>query len=1005
MDKQEYKILSEEIMTLVANEQFLEAADIADRIDWRKVRSFTMLQRISDLYKINRRFEEALEIILMAYDKNPNSKTIVYSICELYLEMGDLITALQYMGVYNKMAPKDVGGAILKYKVLELEEAPYEDRIDQLEKIVSMSYQAEWAYQLAYMYHRMGLGRKCVECCNQLISWFGSGAFVIKAMELKMLHEKLSPSQQEIYNQRNNVEEELQTYEGEEDVPGSSDMGEEDFHVKTIDMSKFNTVNLQKALAESMRELMGDDTVEFGDTGTVGSNITNTDKVTRAIIAPMMDTASVPDNIPDETAYVDLDEALSKRGIKKEEVSEEEPVYEEPANDEEAYEESVDNETSSEEPTYEEPEMVIDENASLGDYTGKLENPSEEETFFEDKTGDIVIDEVPLGMLNDLIPGVEFVPTRSVKKAAKEAEASTIKSNATKKSDYSFDSILSYGNDGQISMVVPEKSSLEKQITGQMNLQDVLAEWEKVKRKKEAQQNALVRKNILEKTGKIFEDYDESIKNGILAQIDEEQKKHNKILKDSVTTRNIDDIAKEHEQELIEKPAFDATAALNKTYGPNIWDEVNQSIAEDAKAATSGVVAGAVAGTVAAGALVAELESDALPVEDLVAGAAVSGILNSIEKPDSEGVYSEELQESYEDDASYSEDNYADEVSEEYPEENYEDYSEEENYEEYPEEVSDEAYEDYPEEEYVSEEYEDNYEYANEEGQVTSSLNTEQLGIIGTAIDEAANAVVEEYDENYEDVADERDFSVDEQQIFEDFLYSRKMRAQILDAVDVISMASYVGNVIISGDSGSGTIHLAKAIIKEIQLIDSNFISSKVAKISGSKMNQKDIPGMFMQLANGALIIEKAGKLTKETLENITRALENATDGIIVILTDTKKEIEKIIRGYDVITGYFNARIDITPMSNNALVDYAKKYAYSKEYKIDEERAVLTLHERISELQIGEHHVTSKEVEAIVDRAIAHSRRPRVSTFVDILVAKRYDNEDMIILKEKDFED
>ena len=229
------------------------------------------------------------------------------------------------------------------------------------------------------------------------------------------------------------------------------------------------------------------------------------------------------------------------------------------------------------------------------------------------------------------------------------------------------------------------------------------------------------------------------------------------------------------------------------------------------------------------------------------------------------------------------------------------------------------------------------------------------------------------------------------------------MRAQILEAVDVISLASYVGNVFITGESGMGTLNLAKAIIKEIQLIDSNFIAAKVAKISGNKMNNKDIPGMFMQLSNGALIIEKAGKLTKDTLENITRALENAGDGIIVIMTDTKKEIDRLVNSYSVLTGYFNARVDIVPMSDNSLVEYAKKYAYSQEFKIDEERGVLALHARISQLQIGEHIVTRGEVEEIVDEAIDHATRFRLSNFTKVLAGKRYDYEDMIILYEKDF--
>ena len=291
-----------------------------------------------------------------------------------------------------------------------------------------------------------------------------------------------------------------------------------------------------------------------------------------------------------------------------------------------------------------------------------------------------------------------------------------------------------------------------------------------------------------------------------------------------------------------------------------------------------------------------------------------------------------------------------------------------------------------------------------------TTLNTAQIDDIGSALEAAADKVgasaVEEMNDGNEayDSEEEREFSNDELELFSDFMYSKKMRHQILDAIDLISLEPYVGNVIITGESGTGAIELAKDVIKEIQMIDSNFAANKVAKISGAKMNRKNIGSMFTQLSNGALIIEKAGELSKDTLENMTKVLESTQEGIIVIMTDSKREMEQLIKSYEVITGYFNARIDITPMNNNALVEYAKKYAYSLEYKIDEERAVLALHQRISELQIGEHHVTTKEVEEIIDEAIANSKRPRLSTYVDILVAKRYDYEDMIILKEKDFE-
>lgn len=515
MDKQEYKILSEEIMTLVANEQFLDAVEIADRIDWRKVRSFTMLQRISDLYKINRRFEEALDILFLAYDKNPNSKTIVYGICELYLDMGDLISALQYMSVYNKMAPKDVGGAILKYKVLELEEASYEDRVEQLEKICDMSYHAEWAYQLAYMYHRMGLATRCVETCDQLISWFGNGPFVIKAMELKMLHEKLTSYQQEIYNGRYAVEDDLRAYEGDEEVPGID--GEDDFHVKTIDMSKFNTINLQKVLAESMRDLMG----EEYDT----QSLSSTGSITQDIAKPMeQETAGqyyaeeqyygnnqavASDSNDNYTDNYTNDAGYYQDNYQNNVVNE--PVYQE----EQYYEKSY-----AEQPTMES-NYARNENQSYvaPDETAYI--PAEQslygsgETFFDDKTGDIVIDQVPLNMLNNLIPGVEFVATERTTAPINSASVnSAVDNKPVSKPDSfvgkygstdnrapqnvaptklnriennnkikAFDNQLSYESDGQISLVVPDRLPIEKQITGQMNIVDVLLEGESQEKK------------------------------------------------------------------------------------------------------------------------------------------------------------------------------------------------------------------------------------------------------------------------------------------------------------------------------------------------------------------------------------------------------------------------------------------------------------------------------------------------------------------------------------------
>ncbi|MBE5894921.1 MAG: hypothetical protein E7285_04570 [Lachnospiraceae bacterium] len=1122
MDKQEYKILSEEITTLIANEQFAEAAEIADRIDWRKVRSFTTLQKISDLYKINRRYEDALDILLLAYDKNPGSRTIVYGLCELYLELDDLVSALKFLAMYKKIAPNDTGAYILQYKVLEREEASLEDRIELLEELNRKDYREEWAYQLAYLYHRIGFATKCVEACDQLITWFGDGPFVIKAMELKMLHQPLTQKQAELYDHRNDIEEEIKAYESDEysvekPEPGAMpEIGDEDFHVKTIDMGKFNTINLQKALAESMRELMGEEYT--GSLGSTADLATDEEILSGGAAAGQETEVGV---VYEEEAYegeVIYEEIPYEEGMEEaseevyEEIPYEEPVYEkaieEAVLEEPVYEEAPlyeeaptreDFSDPSQEPASKEEEeaqvSAISENVSADSKTGEI--------FFEDRTGDIVLDQPPLGMNPDFLYGqetelpkveTEVAPekgiteiTRTFEKVNPEVTAAPVIKKTGGKGV--FDNVLSLDYDGQISLVVPEQM-VEKQITGQMNLDEVMAEWENIRQKKERQQQEDVRRSIMERTGKIFADYDESSRHDLLAELEREQKLISKKYRaNDIELRKVEEIEIEKEPE--KEPEFEDLTQKTMSNIPTIWAEVDAAIEADklaegavdvgaaVAAGTAAVLAGgavaaagaagsamaAVEGVAAAGSVVAAAEGVAAAGSVVAAaegvaaaGSAVAAVESAVaagnvviaetdspeemqtEMPAEE--YAPEYVEEYYEEVPYEEIPYEDEII--YEEIPYEEGMEEGTVEaEMTEEatplaeeatenaiiepevieetvpVAEEMTEEEPAMEEPSEE--DAAEEVSELGQAVAkvmaddetagtTLNTAQIDDIGSALEAAADKVgasaVEEMNDGNEayDSEEEREFSNDELELFSDFMYSKKMRHQILDAIDLISLEPYVGNVIITGESGTGAIELAKDVIKEIQMIDSNFAANKVAKISGAKMNRKNIGSMFTQLSNGALIIEKAGELSKDTLENMTKVLESTQEGIIVIMTDSKREMEQLIKSYEVITGYFNARIDITPMNNNALVEYAKKYAYSLEYKIDEERAVLALHQRISELQIGEHHVTTKEVEEIIDEAIANSKRPRLSTYVDILVAKRYDYEDMIILKEKDFE-
>ena len=202
MDKYEYKIKEDEIKELIKMQEFEEAAEVADTIDWRRVKSVKILCIVSDVYKKLRRYEDSRDMLLLAYDRHPGGRTIVYSLCELAIKMGDTGQALEYCKEFIQLAPKDPGRYILQYKLYEAQEVRLEERITVLEELKKRDYREKWAYELAYLYHKIGMETKCVEECDELIVWFGDGRYVIKAMELKMLHQPLTPEQQEKYDNR-----------------------------------------------------------------------------------------------------------------------------------------------------------------------------------------------------------------------------------------------------------------------------------------------------------------------------------------------------------------------------------------------------------------------------------------------------------------------------------------------------------------------------------------------------------------------------------------------------------------------------------------------------------------------------------------------------------------------------------------------------------------------------------------------------------------------------------
>lgn len=921
MDKFEYKVRADEIKELIATGDYAQAADIADTIDWRRVKSVMMLCTISDLYKINRRYEDAKNMLLLAYERRPGGKTICYSLCELCIKTEEYVQAINYYKEFVQVAPKDPGRYILQYKLYEAQDVGLEERIGVLEELKKRDYREKWAYELAYLYHRVGLATRCVEECDELILWFGEGKYVIKAMELKMLHEPLTPGQQAKYDHRfakGEIPEQTRpeggdSYEEPQELwaetpsdaqpeqqrvvypevkqPETKEEPEEmDIQVKTMDVGEYNTINLQAELAAGLKEVLAAD------------QKSREDAVTRSILSPMIDADTESLSLPE------IDEVNEGDFGSEAEVMEGSEVFFGATGDlgnlqERSQEQPVEEEPNEAVPSAEETEATVQPTAEPNEAIVSAGEPEEPVPATEET------DETAQTVMNEL---------------RMESEEQVLKAQPPKE----LAGVLSQESDGQIRLVVPESEAVEKQITGQMSIEDILTEWEKLKKVNEAKRQEEVRQHVLEQTGTMFTEFEAAVRDGLLEQLESQQA----AAKDDEPDEPVEIAEAEAPEEVTEAESFAE---------PEETEEV------------------------------IEAETAAEPEESGEAQDAAGEEYGEAEEI-------EEIEEVEEVEAAAEQENAEDQT--ESPAE--------------PEEVVEadepEATEEVTEAEIVAEEAEEAQAATGEEyGEVEEIEEIEETG--------AAEA-----DEPVErEKPKVRALTREEKELYGPFIQSRSGKEKLVKAIDSISMAAYTGNIIITGEEGMDTLSLAKNMIREIQMTDSNF-SGKVAKISGQGMNARNVEETLEHLKNGALIIQKASKMEKPAVEALCKTLQKENIGIIIALEDTKKAIGKLFKVYPELQESFTARMDVEAMSNDSLAAFGRQYAKKQEYSIDE-LGMLALHTCIEERQTIDHVVTVLDVKEIVDAAIHHANRKTLGHFFDILFAKRYDEEDMIILTEKDF--
>ena len=918
MDKYEYKVRAEEIKSLIADGEYAEAAKIADTIDWRRVRSVMMLCTISDLYKINRRYEDSRDILLLAYEKGGGRRPIVYSLCELSIKLEEYVQAIEYYKEFVQLAPKDSGRYILQYKLYEAQEVSLEERIAVLEELKKKDYREKWAYELAYLYHRVGLESKCVEECDEMFLWFSDGRYVLKALELKKLHQPLTEEQEAKYEQMKHTggiieadivtegkaiqeeagqaaaeEEEDDEFSREQNVltdptqelPGKS---LDEIEVKTVDVSQYNTINLQKELAESMKEFLG-----------VSSHAEERENA-----------------VQKETQDVEEEAEAAEAADIHEVTASEMPAEELPAASGPETPAAVKQDTD---------EMQLISEDMLTDSDSEAADPVSEEVFFGN-TSEVKVEDVISELVEKDAQTSRNIAAmqESVSKVADRAESlqkdrerlpeaspNPAISNTgvirTFHKPSGFDDILSQEYDGQISLAIPEEEQIEKQITGQLSIDDVMAEWEKMKKENEQKMMQEIKERVHKQTDSLFSDFDEATKTGLLEEL--------------------------------EKAMVDAAVRESKKRAEAERPKVVKVSDIDAK------------------------DEEKTATEDV----------NSVK----------EAEEASDIDAK--EEEKAEEQPEKQPEEQTEVIEDAEIIEEETGEADTPLDEEIPAEEAAEKEIAE--EEAAEEKIEEEKTEEEKTKEEGTA--EAGNSYTA------------REMSRSEREQFAPFIHHKKTRKQIVEVIDNISLASYTGNVVITGEEGTGTTALAKLLVKEVQLSDNNF-SGKVAKISGGNMNKKEVGATLDRLLGGALIIEGAASMKKNTVESLIRELNQEGKGLIIILEDKKEAIEKFLTKYPALATIFNLRVDVEALDDQTLVKYARKYALEQEYAIDE-LGVLALHTRIADMQTSDHEVTLSEIEEIVDEAIYYADKKTPKHFFDVLFGKRYDDEDMVVLREKDF--
>lgn len=859
MDKYEYNLKLDQIKALSAEEGYMSAAEIADSINWNKIKNVNTLVKIGEIYEKAERYQDARDILLMAYDRSPIGRMIIYRLAEVAIKMGDYDAATEYYDEFVEIAPHDDMKYVLRYAIKKGQGASFDELIAILEEYKDEEYTEEWAYELAYLYHKAGKADKCIDACDELILWFGDGPYVERALELKMLYQPLTKAQEEKYRRFKAEKEKPAKIKDEAEVTeiGAMEMvkGGEIVHDDvtipqiTVNQEKFNTVNLQQEIAKGMQQIME----------AKGKNE----------VADTMDT------------------------IKK----------------------------------------IVEDIPYL-----KLEKEQEEYVQQPEETEHIATDEEIDGSLK-----------------------------------LNFKELLGEDADGQMSMVMSEKTQLEHQITGQMSIQDVLEEWEKTRHAaeialKEAEQQKLesAKARALQEAGDIMERL-----NDVIPKLDA-----------GVTPKEL------LEEEYLKVPVdiIEQKAAVKELYAEETVDEVQepQEAPEDT--------------------IDEAQEPQEAPEE------AIEEVQESREVPEEAADEAREpvgepediimAEESEKDEILMQPTTMMPEITDDML--NVDDDTSDDEASQEKENVSEKR------------DFDHVTSFIEQEIAKMTAKNPgleKKLDMAKTRkmpdISLPEDLDSEEDDSKLKETKHIKELTSEQKAIFSYFIPVKGMEDQICKAYNAVldhfnrKENASTGNLIIQGEQGCGKTMLATSFIKVLQK-DGEQLTGKMGKIDAAALNKKDVQQVVRKITGGCLIIERAGDIDRSIAAQLSFLMEHDITGTLYILEDTSKGIKKALSMDEGFASKFTEKISVPIFTNDELVLFAKSYSAELGYKIDE-MAILALHNRISNIERIDQATTLTEVKDIIDEAIDREAHSGLKKAISILTARRYTDDDRIVLKEDHF--